>query len=183
MGEQASCALLCSCLQLVQIQLSSFFCLMWSFNTTCFLRGCLKDVLTGFQSFLQLLHCLGSVLSDVCCSYHPIFFFGHTIVLTRSCSVRYAWYKLFNLSRAFNKNLTAADTQLMATSVVLAALSIPPYESSRSENEAELDRERSMRMANILGFSVVCALRSSPTVVHLSAAGIVVGMQQQHQTS
>ena len=43
----------------------------------------------------------------------------------------------------------------MACSVVLAALSIPPYEASRNENEAELDRDRSMRMANILGFSVV----------------------------
>ncbi|KAK9813797.1 hypothetical protein WJX73_010183 [Symbiochloris irregularis] len=65
----------------------------------------------------------------------------------------YAWYKLYNLERTYNKNLTAADTQLMATSVVLAALCIPLYESHRSENEAELDRDRSMRMAHILGFS------------------------------
>ena len=43
----------------------------------------------------------------------------------------------------------------MATSVVLAALSIPPYEAPRGESEAELVRDRSMRMAHILGFPAV----------------------------
>jgi translation initiation factor 3 subunit A len=71
---------------------------------------------------------------------------------------RYAWYKLFNLARGYNKNLTATDVQMMACSVVLAALSIIPYDpadSFRTEAEAELDKDRSVRMAVILGFTVV----------------------------
>ena len=43
-------------------------------------------------------------------------------------------------------------------SVLLAALSILPYsavDSARSEAEAELEKDRSMRVANLLGFSVV----------------------------
>ncbi len=54
---------------------------------------------------------------------------------------RYAWYKLFNLAKTYNKNL-----------------SIPPYEpaeSARTEAEVELEKDRSVRMATILGFSVV----------------------------
>lgn len=69
----------------------------------------------------------------------------------------YAWYKLFNLSKAYNKGLSQSDVQLMATSVLLAALSILPYEhkdKDRSEADSELEKERSVRMATILGFSV-----------------------------
>ncbi|KIZ05314.1 Eukaryotic translation initiation factor 3 subunit A [Monoraphidium neglectum] len=40
----------------------------------------------------------------------------------------YAWLKLFNFSRSFNKNLTPADVSMMATSVVLATLSVPAYD-------------------------------------------------------
>lgn len=53
--------------------------------------------------------------------------------------------------------------QMMACSVLLAALSILPYDSGapgRSEADVELDRDRSMRMATILGF-VVDAKRDS----------------------
>ena len=45
-------------------------------------------------------------------------------------------------------------------SVLLAALSILPYsavDAARSEAEAELEKDRSMRVANLLGFSVVRA--------------------------
>ena len=45
----------------------------------------------------------------------------------------------------------------MATSVLLAALSILPYEhrdKDRTEADSELEKERSVRMATILGFSV-----------------------------
>lgn len=45
-----------------------------------------------------------------------------------------------------------------ARSVLLAALSILPYsavDAARSEAEAELEKDRSMRVANLLGFSVV----------------------------
>ena len=46
---------------------------------------------------------------------------------------------------------------MMACSVLLAALSILPYDGQtggHSEADAELDKERSMRMATILGFAV-----------------------------
>jgi translation initiation factor 3 subunit A len=71
----------------------------------------------------------------------------------------YAWLKLFNFSRSYNKNLTASDTQMMATSVVLATLSILPYDRQLfgrvDEPSHEQEKERTIRMANILGFSVV----------------------------
>jgi len=66
----------------------------------------------------------------------------------------YAWYKLFNLSRQYNKNMSAHDQQMMACSVLLAALSIVPYERKDPSADSALDRERSVRMAAILGFTV-----------------------------
>jgi hypothetical protein len=51
-----------------------------------------------------------------------------------------------------------------ARSVLLAALSILPYsavDAARSEAEAELEKDRSMRVANLLGFSVVRARRGA----------------------
>lgn len=73
----------------------------------------------------------------------------------------YAWLKLFNFSRSYNKNLTQSDTQMMATSVVLATLSILPYEHAlfgRTDDIShEQEKERTIRMANILGFTVVRA--------------------------
>lgn len=70
----------------------------------------------------------------------------------------YAWLKLFNFSRSYNKNLTASDTQMMATSVVLATLSILPYERAlfgRTDDLShEQEKERTIRMATILGFTV-----------------------------
>lgn len=76
------------------------------------------------------------------------------IRITHVCCCR---YKLFNLSKAYNKGLSQSDVQMMATSVLLAALSILPYEhkdKDRSEADSELEKERSVRMATILGFSV-----------------------------
>eukprot|EP00884_Botryococcus_braunii_P006913 jgi/Botrbrau1/16222/Bobra.0066s0008.1 len=94
----------------------------------------------------------------------------------------YAWYKLFNLARGYNKNLTPTDVQMMACSVVLAALSILPYDpadSARTEAEAELDKDRSVRMAVILGFTVDSKrdarsiLSRAALVQELSAKGIL----------
>lgn len=68
----------------------------------------------------------------------------------------YAWYKLLNLARSYNKNVTTADVSGMASCVLLAALSIPPYDRSAAattDAQAEVERERSARMASILGFS------------------------------
>jgi len=71
---------------------------------------------------------------------------------------RYAWYKLYNLAKGYNKNLTSSDVQMLAGNVLLSALSISPYsaaDSARSEADAEQEKERSARMANLLGFTVV----------------------------
>lgn len=71
----------------------------------------------------------------------------------------YAWLKLFNFSRSYNKNLTPSDQQMMACSVVLATLSILPYDRSlfgrQDDTSAEQEKDRIIRMANILGFTVV----------------------------
>ncbi|KAM3253984.1 hypothetical protein ACQJBY_047855 [Aegilops geniculata] len=68
----------------------------------------------------------------------------------------YAWLELFNLHKCHNKNLTRKDLQLLASSALLAALSVTPYydhESGVSHLELENEKERSSRMANLLKFS------------------------------
>ncbi|KAJ0243164.1 Eukaryotic translation initiation factor 3 subunit A [Hirschfeldia incana] len=68
----------------------------------------------------------------------------------------YAWLKLFSLQKNFNKNLSQKDLQLIATSVVLAALSVPPFDRSQSASHMELEheKERNLRMANLIGFNL-----------------------------
>ncbi|KAL3624614.1 Eukaryotic translation initiation factor 3 subunit A [Castilleja foliolosa] len=68
----------------------------------------------------------------------------------------YAWLKLFSLQKSFNKNLNQKDLQLIASSVVLAALSVPPYDRSygASHMELENEKERSSRVANLISFDV-----------------------------
>lgn len=68
----------------------------------------------------------------------------------------YAWLKLFNLQKSFNKNLSQKDLQLIASSVVLAALSVAPYEHTHGASHLELEnhKERNLRMANLIGFSL-----------------------------
>ncbi len=78
---------------------------------------------------------------------------------------RYAWYKLYNLAKGYNKNLTSSDVQMLAGNVLLSALAISPYsaaDSARSEADAEQEKERSARMANLLGFTVVGLLKREP---------------------
>lgn len=68
----------------------------------------------------------------------------------------FAWLKLFLFSRAFNKNLTPSDGHMMACSVLLATLSILPYDRTDVHSEeTDKEKERIQRMANILGFPVV----------------------------
>ena len=78
----------------------------------------------------------------------------------------YAWYKLYNLQKSYNKNLTAKDLQLMASSVLLATLAITPYDSKHGAHhfELEMEKDRNARMANILGFTID-AKRDSREVV------------------
>ncbi|ESQ55016.1 hypothetical protein EUTSA_v10026980mg, partial [Eutrema salsugineum] len=62
----------------------------------------------------------------------------------------YAWFKLFSLQKNFNKNLNQMDLQLIASSVVLAALSVPPFGQAHGESHLE----RNLRMANLIGFNL-----------------------------
>ena len=68
----------------------------------------------------------------------------------------YAWFKLFSLQKNFNKNLSQKDLQLIASSVVLAALSVPPFDRTQSASHMELEneKERNLRMANLIGFNL-----------------------------
>ncbi|XP_073282074.1 eukaryotic translation initiation factor 3 subunit A-like [Primulina huaijiensis] len=68
----------------------------------------------------------------------------------------YAWLKLFLLQKSFNKNLNQKDLQLIASSVVLAALCVPPYDRlyGASHSELENEKERSLRVANLIAFDV-----------------------------
>ncbi|CAL4977490.1 unnamed protein product [Urochloa decumbens] len=68
----------------------------------------------------------------------------------------YAWLKLFNLQKSYNKNLSQKDLQLIASSVLLAALSVAPYDQKygASHLETENEKERKMRMANLVNFSL-----------------------------
>lgn len=68
----------------------------------------------------------------------------------------YAWLNLFSLQKNFNKNLNQKDLQLIASSVVLAALSILPFDRSHGASHLELEneKERSLRMSNLIGFNL-----------------------------
>nr|GLL25807.1 eukaryotic translation initiation factor 3 subunit A-like [Ipomoea trifida] len=68
----------------------------------------------------------------------------------------YAWLKLFSIQKSFNKNLSQKDLQVIASSVVLAALTVPPYDRfyGASHSELENEKERSLRVANLIAFDV-----------------------------
>ncbi|KAF7817902.1 eukaryotic translation initiation factor 3 subunit A [Senna tora] len=68
----------------------------------------------------------------------------------------YAWFKLFLLHKSFNPNLSQKDLQLIASSVVLAALSVPPYDHTCGAFQMELEhaKEKNLRMANLIGFNL-----------------------------
>ncbi|KAL4444951.1 hypothetical protein ABPG77_004001 [Micractinium sp. CCAP 211/92] len=67
----------------------------------------------------------------------------------------YAWYRLFTFTRLNNKQLGRADLAMMASNVVLSALSILPYEQmGRPDADPTAATERAIKMAGILGFSV-----------------------------
>ncbi|PHT58139.1 hypothetical protein CQW23_00502 [Capsicum baccatum] len=62
----------------------------------------------------------------------------------------YAWLKLFSFLKGFNKNLSQKDLQLIASSIALAALSVPPYDQSHGASHLDLKNyeERSFKLAN-----------------------------------
>lgn len=79
----------------------------------------------------------------------------------------YAWLKLFSLQKSFNKNLSQKDLQLIASSVVLAALSVPPYDQTYGASHFELEnvKEQSLRVANLIGFEVEGKAESKEVVI------------------
>ena len=79
----------------------------------------------------------------------------------------YAWLKLFSLQKSFNKNLSQKDLQLIASSVVLAALSVSPYDKlyGASHLELENEKERSLRLANLIGFDVEARSEKKEVVI------------------
>ncbi|KAM3340152.1 hypothetical protein P3S68_030022 [Capsicum galapagoense] len=67
----------------------------------------------------------------------------------------YAWLKLFSHQKIFNKNLSQMDLQLIASSVVLAALSVSPYDQLHGESHLEFENEMDRRrVANLISFDV-----------------------------
>lgn len=68
----------------------------------------------------------------------------------------YAWLKLFSLQKNFNKNLNQKDLQMIASSVVLAALAVAPYDHTRGASHTELEQEmdRNLKMASLINFNL-----------------------------
>lgn len=68
----------------------------------------------------------------------------------------YAWLKLFLLQKTFNKNLSQKDLQMIASCVVLSALSVAPYDHSHgaSHSEIQYEKERKMKIAALINFSL-----------------------------
>lgn len=99
----------------------------------------------------------------------------------------YAWLKLFSLQKSFNKNLNQKDLQLIASSVVLAALSVPPYDRSYGASHLELEneKERSLRVANLIAFDVESkpenreVLSRSSLLLELVAKGVMNCVTQE----
>ncbi|XWS64481.1 hypothetical protein CRYUN_Cryun05aG0007600 [Craigia yunnanensis] len=94
----------------------------------------------------------------------------------------YAWFKLFILQKSFNKNLSQKDLQLIASSVVLAALSVSPYDQTRGASHLELEneKERDLRMANVIGFNLEPKLENrevfsrSSFITELVSKGVLI---------
>ncbi|KAL8151958.1 hypothetical protein V2J09_021766 [Rumex salicifolius] len=74
----------------------------------------------------------------------------------------YAWLKLFSLQKTFNKNLSQKDLQMIASSVVLAALSVSPFDHVRGASYSELGNERAhvMKISDLINFNLEPKLES-----------------------
>ncbi|KAM7481730.1 hypothetical protein LguiB_006313 [Lonicera macranthoides] len=99
----------------------------------------------------------------------------------------YSWFKLFQLQKSFNKNLNQKDLQLIASSVLLAALSVPPYDHTRRASHLELEheKERNSRMGNLIGFNLEGKLESvevlsrSALLTELVSKGVMTYVTQE----
>lgn len=99
----------------------------------------------------------------------------------------YAWFRLFLLQKSFNKNLSQKDLQLIASSVVLAALSVPPHDRTHGASHLELEheKERNLRMANLIGFNLESkpesreVLSRSSLLAELASKGVMSCVTQE----
>ncbi|KAK7284215.1 hypothetical protein RJT34_18957 [Clitoria ternatea] len=99
----------------------------------------------------------------------------------------YAWFRLFLLQKSFNKNLSQKDLQLIASSVVLAALSVPPHDRTHGASHLELEheKERNLRMANLIGFNLETkpesreVLSRSSLLTELASKGVMSCVTQE----
>lgn len=82
----------------------------------------------------------------------------------------YAWFKLFQLQKSFNKNLNQKDLQLIASSVLLAALSASPYDHLKTDSHLQLEheKERNLRMYNLIGFNTDAKIETRDVVLLIS---------------
>eukprot|EP01113_Clastostelium_recurvatum_P006758 TRINITY_DN1308_c0_g1_i4.p1 TRINITY_DN1308_c0_g1~~TRINITY_DN1308_c0_g1_i4.p1 ORF type:complete len:1098 (+),score=327.22 TRINITY_DN1308_c0_g1_i4:172-3465(+) len=75
----------------------------------------------------------------------------------------HALYKFYTVSRTYNKGLSQEDIQMLSTRIMIAALSVPPTDSTKSRNdqilEVDSQRDKMQRMAQLLGFPGVVPTR------------------------
>uniref|UniRef100_A0A1D1YN33 Eukaryotic translation initiation factor 3 subunit A n=1 Tax=Anthurium amnicola TaxID=1678845 RepID=A0A1D1YN33_9ARAE len=99
----------------------------------------------------------------------------------------YAWLKLFVLQKSHNKNLNQKDLQLIASSVLLAAMSVAPYDHKHGASHLELENERehNLRMASLINFSLDPKRESkemltrSSLLVELASKGVMSCVSQE----
>ncbi|KAJ3688291.1 hypothetical protein LUZ61_017455 [Rhynchospora tenuis] len=99
----------------------------------------------------------------------------------------YAWLKLFGLQKSYNKNLSQKDLQLIAASVLLAALSVAPYDHKYDASHLELEnhKERNLRMAGLINFTMDAeresreVLSRASLLTELTAKGVMSYVPQE----
>jgi translation initiation factor 3 subunit A len=87
----------------------------------------------------------------------------------------FAWWKSYNLYEKHHKGMTAEEKRSKASSVLLAALSIP-INSSKSEGavsgmDYDMDKEKNQRMATLLGFNMTA--RRDTLLAEITNKGIL----------
>ena len=88
----------------------------------------------------------------------------------------HAWYNLYILHKSYNKNLAQKDLQLMASFLLLASISIIPYDYKHGDHHFELqnEKERSSRMVSLLGFSLDSKKDTREVVGYFNGRGAYV---------
>ncbi|KAF6153295.1 hypothetical protein GIB67_003485 [Kingdonia uniflora] len=79
-----------------------------------------------------------------------------------------AWLKLFTLQKDYNKNLMQKDfAAIIASSVVLAALSVSPYDRLHDATHLEFENEKelNLRMISLIGFNIEAKCESREWVI------------------